>query len=527
MKRMGKSILTTSMVSVAALVLAACGGGSEAEVTSSGGTTSGEPVAGGTASILMMTEPTSLDPAKLTVGYSGSAPVGTSLYGTLFTQDLTTYELIPSIGESLTSTDGGKTFDLKLRPGVTFSDGSALNAEAVKFNWDRMKNPELGSASLGTAAQVTATKVVDDLTMQFTMGVPNPNFGQGITVSSLNWVASPAALKKGSEEFDANPIGAGPFTLKSWIRQDKMDLTKNPSYWNAPKPYLDSITIRTVLDSAQRLNNLQADSVDVVVDNKADNTQKAEAAGYGTYQVMLNGGNGFALNFRKAPFDDPRVREAFVKAIDISLINEVVYEGVAELPTSLFNADAPFYTGTQITQFNATEAQALFDEISAEQGSPVAITLTAYSLPPSNTVAQAIQAQMSAYKNVTVKVEEFDFPTAQSKSLSGDFQAMSAGTNFLDPETQMYTWFHGDSKGNTSGINDPVLNDALNTGRQATDLAERKDAYAIAQDRITSLNPYLWYVSPQGFFWTGKKFGGGIEYYGNGSLVTEGLWMQS
>jgi len=152
--------------------------------------------------------------------------------------------------------------------------------------------------------------------MQFTMGVPNPNFGQGITVSSLNWIASPAALEKGSEAFDANPIGAGPFTLKSWIRQDKMELSKNPSYWNAPKPYLDSLTIRTVLDSAQRLNTLQADGVDIVVDNKADNTQKAEAAGYGTYQVMLNGGNGFALNFRKAPFDDPKVREAFVKAID-------------------------------------------------------------------------------------------------------------------------------------------------------------------------------------------------------------------
>lgn len=104
----------------------------------------------------------------------------------------------------------------------------------------------MGSTTIRQAVEVESTEAVDPLTLRVTMVEPNPQFGQAVVAGALNWVASPAALEQGREAFDQNPIGAGPFTLVNWARQDVVTLEKNPGYWDAPKPYLDTLEIRTV-----------------------------------------------------------------------------------------------------------------------------------------------------------------------------------------------------------------------------------------------------------------------------------------
>src|SRR5690606_4240220 len=111
-----------------------------------------------------------------------------------------------------------------------------------------------------------SSEVVDARTLKVTLRMPVPNYAQAVLNSSMNWIASPKALAKGQRAFDAAPVGAGPFTLRSWSRHDKIELVRNPRYWDAPKPYLDAILLRATPDSTQRLSSLTSGDVDVSVD---------------------------------------------------------------------------------------------------------------------------------------------------------------------------------------------------------------------------------------------------------------------
>ncbi|WP_235013663.1 ABC transporter substrate-binding protein, partial [Parafrankia sp. Ea1.12] len=134
------------------------------------------------------------------------------------------------------------------------------------------------------------TEVVDDVTLKVTMTTPVTAYAQAIVGSAMNWIASPAALRKGQQTFDESPVGAGPFTLKSWTRQAAMELVKNPRYWDAPKPYLDTLTFQAALDSNQRYNTLQTGGADVAVESNPVNFDKADKAGLPNTVLELSGG---------------------------------------------------------------------------------------------------------------------------------------------------------------------------------------------------------------------------------------------
>src|SRR5690606_35784996 len=192
--------------------------------------------------------------------------------------------------------DGGATFTLTLRPDLVFSDGTLLDAEAVAFNWNRHRDPAVASNALAQASQIASTEVVDETTLTITMRTPNPHFAHAITSSSLNWIASPTALAKGPEAFNAEPIGAGPFVLTEWARQDRMELERNPDYWDAQRPYLNGITLITVSDVNQRTNVLTSGAVDLVAESSWSALTRAEQAGLSTQIVPEGGGQYIALN---------------------------------------------------------------------------------------------------------------------------------------------------------------------------------------------------------------------------------------
>ncbi len=220
----------TATACAGALLLSACGAsGTDTGSQTSVGAEDGDPVAGGTADVLQPAEPRSLDPASLSNTFSHQPVVGNALYGTLMINNLDTFEIEYKMATDFSTADGGTTFTLTLQPGLTFTDGTPLDASAVKFNWDRLRDPALGSTAIRQAAQVTNSEVVDPTTLTITLAAPNPHFPQGMLGTSMNWIASPAALQKGQAAFDENPVGAGPFTLTEWTRQSVIELEKNPA----------------------------------------------------------------------------------------------------------------------------------------------------------------------------------------------------------------------------------------------------------------------------------------------------------
>lgn len=504
-----------------ALVLGACGTADTA--TTGAGTPAGEPVAGGTLDAVQIREPNSLDPAALPNVWTNSALLGNALYGTLMTNDVETLGIEYSMATDFSSTDGGRTFTLKLRPGLTFTDGTPLDAAAVKYNWDRLRDPATASESLRQAAQIAGTDVVDAETLKVTMAAPSPVFASSLVLSGLNWIASPTALAKGRQAFDENPVGAGPFILDRWSRQDVIELTKNPGYWDAPRPYLDHISLRTVPDAGQRLNALTSGTADLGAETSWSNLSKADSAGLVTATVPLGGGQYLAMNTRRAPFDDERARRAVSLALDLDAVNTAVFEGTGAVPATLFAQSSPFYEDIALKRTDEDEARRLFDELAAE-GKPVSFTFLAYSLAEIKGVAESVQAQLAAFDNVDVRVEIMDFTAAQSRVTSRDFDMTISAAVVQDPDSSLWTSFHSSSRGNPSGIVDPELDAALDAGRVGTTTGERSAAYETVQQRLVDLVPGVFYIQSAPSIVTAPEVHG-VRMYGMGSPVPDGIWI--
>jgi peptide/nickel transport system substrate-binding protein len=507
-------------VCAAALATAACSG--HAATTSTG--PAGDPVRGGTARIIMINEPRSLDPAAMSNAWAFNAVLGNALYGTLMTNDVQTGRVDHQLAESFTSKDKGATFELKLRAGLTFTDGNPLDAHAVKFNWDRLRDPATASSSIRDAAMIASTEVVDARTLKIALRMPIPNYAHAVIAGGMNWIASPKALAKGQRAYDARPAGAGPFTLRSWARQDKIELVRNPRYWDAPKPYLDRIELRATSDTMQRLSSLTSGGADVVVDTSWKSIDKARKAGFPTQVMPLSGGQALTMNTRKPPFDDLRARQALAAALDLKATDLSVYSGKGKIPTRLFTETSPFYADVPLTRQDKATAQRLFDQLAAE-GKRVSFTFTAQTSPDPRAVAESVQAQLSAFRNVDVKIRIIASAETAAVYAKRDFEMLISSALMVDPEPQLWTVHHGRSSANYSGLSDPQLNAALDKGRTSTSLEERKAAYKVVQERLAALVPVIYYTRAAPAVETARNVHG-ARLYGFGSLLPEELWIR-
>ncbi len=153
----------------------------------------------------------------------------------------------------------------------------------------------------------------------------------------------------------------------------------------------------------------------------------------------------------------------------------------------------------------------------------MSFTFLAYTSVENKAVAEAVQAQLSAFDGVDVRVEVLEFASALPRLNTYDFDVAITSATILDPDTALWSNFHGDSTGNFTGIDDAELNTAIDEGRRAADLDARIAAYEIAQQRIVDLNPVVWYIrtAPAAVLGDGVH---GVQMYGMGSIRPELLW---
>jgi peptide/nickel transport system substrate-binding protein len=453
------------------------------------------------------------------------AAVGNALYGQLFTSDEATLAIEPKMADALESRDG-LSWTLTLRDGLRFSDGTPLEADDVKFAWDRMKDPALGAIDTGFAASVANTEVVSPTRLAFRLVAPNMQFGQSIAASALNWVGKPEAIRSGPAAFDQNPIGAGPFVLQKWTRNGDMVLVRNTNYYDAPKPYLDKLTIRALTDTAQRIGTLLSGGSQLTVNDTAAESARAKDAGLVVHGSRTSGGNVLVLNNAVAPFDDIRARRAVAAGIDYEALATVLNGEYGEPVTTLFTADSPFYDESRkLPAYDPAEAQRLLDELAAE-GKPLKFTIMSYSSSVSKRGAEAMQSQLSALDNIEVGVEVQDTAAVTARSVKGDFQASISGLMFSDPEPSLFRRYHSSSAtGNIVRVSDPELDAVLEEGRAGTDIAVRKAAYGKAQDRLIALVPQIFYTRNTANILAVPAIGG-VQIYGQGGIALDNLWLQ-
>src|SRR5262245_9194039 len=174
------------------------------------------------------------------------------------------FSIKPELAESWKIEDDGKRIIFKLRPGVKFHDGTDFNTEAVKWNIDRRLDKEVASPQRPQLAPIIdSVTVVDPLTVAFNLKQRSPGL-LSLLGERPGFMISPAAGAKYGKDLGNHPVGTGPFVFKEWVKGSHIIVERNPSYWEAGKPYLDRIAFKDIAGSvvgAQRLITGELDYV--------------------------------------------------------------------------------------------------------------------------------------------------------------------------------------------------------------------------------------------------------------------------
>jgi peptide/nickel transport system substrate-binding protein len=377
---------------------------------------------------------------------------------------------------------------LHLRSGVTFQDGTKMDAAAVVATFTRDLTLQ-GSARKGELANVTGAEVVDPLTVKLTLSKPNAALIAQLT-DRAGMVESPTALEKEGKDFGLHPVCAGPFAFKSRVAQDQIVLDRYPGYWNAAAIHFDSVVYRPFTDGSVRLANLQAGAIDLseqILPTDVPTVKKDPklaiviSPGLGYNGITFNTGNG---DNAKSPIGSSAlVRKAFELSIDRDAINQVVYAGMFVPNAEAISPLSPYFDKSiAVGQRDVEKAKALLKQ--AGVTTPVPVVLTATTSSDQQQLAVVIQS-MAKEAGFDVKVRTLEFATSLQAGHKGDFEAYMIGwSGRVDPDGDLAPFLHSGSFFNYGHYGNPDMDKLLEEGETVNDFAKRKAIY----DQVQALS---------------------------------------
>jgi peptide/nickel transport system substrate-binding protein len=490
-------------IAALALVLAAsgCGGGATND-------------AGGAGAPLVMArvkDAVVLDPSHATDGLSLNTT--NEVMQNLVAFKPGSFDVVGDVAQKWSVSADGKTWTFDLRPGLVFSDGTPLDAKAVKFNFDRWRlptHPAHGNFAYsyyvvsfgglpGSIADVTArsaTRVV--IRLQRPLGP----FLRDIAEQAFA-LGSPRAILADPKAFELKPVGSGPYMVAEWQRDDHITLVANPR-WAGPKPGYQTVIIRDIPDQATSVLSIQKGDIDILTDPRPDDAKAlAKQTGITVVEQPSNNTSYLAMEVEKKPFGDVRVRRAVAYAIDVATMAQGLYSGGA---TAAGNWTPPGMLGENpalhVHPHDVAKARALL----AQAGFPHGFTSSLmYStaprpyLPEPQRVAETIQANLAAV-GITVTLQPYEWGVYLDKIRHGQHEMCLIGwtgdngdpDNFFYPLLDQDAAHKDGSAQNYSFWRDPAFHRLMLAGQAAVDDAKRKAIYqqanAMVHDQVPAVS---------------------------------------
>jgi peptide/nickel transport system substrate-binding protein len=465
------------------------------------------------------------DPLKVGVFDTSAETAAAAIFDTLTYLD-DKGEPQPKLALSWTHSEDYKTWTYKLRPGVKFHDGTPFNAQAVKENFDRQKDPANKCRCAFYISYIHDVQAPDELTVVYNLNDPSVNAPALASIPSANGVIqSPTAWKTKGDDYNRNPVGTGPYILKSWTAGDRMVLEKNPDYWNKGHPYLDRITLKPLPDSQSRFASLQSGEADIVWDDEydADNIQRAQKDPKLTVHSYTGSGAAVvAMNTKVAPLDDVRVRQALVMAIDRKKWSQATTNGLAKPATN------PYGDGSWVKckddgalPYDVEKAKALIKDY----GKPVDFKMIFTATPRGRATGQVLQ-QFWKQIGANMEIEQIDQASFPPRAFMRQFQVIGWRIiDLADPDPQMYANFHTGSPVALANYSDPELDRLLDHARSTADTDKRIEDYC-AISRLFNKEA-IWFWSFQNTYYAISRSNlKGLPKMYSGVIDVSNTWLE-
>ena len=449
-------------------------------------------------------EPNSLDPAVDTA--VNDFRILVNIYDGLVRYKPGTLEVEPALAESWSVSDDGTEYTFNLREGVNFHDGTPVNAEAIKFNFDRMLDEDHPYHNTGpfplsfNFSSVTDVAVVDGLTVKFTLAEPFAPFLSNLAYPT-GLIVSPSAVEEYGEDFGRHPSGTGPFQFVEWQSNTRVVVERNEDYWDGAPP-LEAVIYRPITDANTRVAEMLSGGVDLMVEVPPDNV--ATFANDPNFTVYEQAGPHvwfLILNAKEGPMADKRVRQAVNYAVDKQSLVDNVLQGTASVAAGpippAFNW--AYDESLDPYPYDPEKAKELIAEAGAD-GAEVTFFVTdggSGMLDPVP-MGTAIQADLEAVGlDVTIETYEWNtFLGNVNPGLEGkaDMAEMAWMTN--DPDTLPFLALRTDAWPEKGGFNsgyysNPKVDSLLEEARTATDQDTRAELYKEMQQIVVEDAPWL------------------------------------
>jgi peptide/nickel transport system substrate-binding protein len=485
------------------------------------------PRRGGQLRVGLESDPPNMDP------HQSVAAVDRQVYQNLFDKlvDINQQiEIVPMLAASWAVTNNGRTYTFRLRPNVVFHDGTPFNAEAVKYNFDRMLDRTFASPRRSEILLVERVTVVDPQTVQIDLEKPFSPF-LSVLSDRAGMMVSPAAARRLGRDFAREPVGTGPYRFVEKRPQERVVLERFDRHWDRTAGNVDRITYRPITDEQALLANLKAGELDInnmVPPTEVVALRRETLRSEGSVRLLERpslGYQGMWINVTAPPFNNKALRQAFNASIDRRALVRVVFADTATpgngpFPPGLLGSDAG--PNGRVPERNLDLARAKLREGGQPNG--FAFTLKVTPGRVEQQVGQVLQS-MAQEAGIRINLEIVEFGAILSQLATRRYDAVRIGwSGRPDPDGNIYAFNVTGGGTNFSGYSNGQVDAMLDAARLLSAPEHRRRAYA---DILTALNddlPFIFLWWPTEFKLMNRKVQG-FTHIPDGMMRLRHVWL--
>ncbi|MFN2527802.1 MAG: peptide ABC transporter substrate-binding protein [Candidatus Baltobacteraceae bacterium] len=415
---------------------------------------------------------------------------------------------VPSYENGGISKDG-KTITVHMRKGVKWADGAPLDARDWLFTYHAVTNSANNTKSRFGWDNIASVSLPDNYTIVISLKTPNADFLGNLASGGSAYPPLPehilgklADINRAA--FNSAPLSSGPWILQKWNHGSSLEYIPNPNYWRGP-PKLKHLTVKILPNADTELAQLQTHEIDVFPAVNEDQVDRVRAIpGTEMHQLLIANWRHMAMNTKKPLLHDVRVRLAIAEGVDWDRILRTIYHGVNVRATSDIYPKSWAAPNIPLYKFDPQDAQRLLKEAGFTPGSDGVLqkdgkrmTLTLSATTAAHANQQTEEQMQQDLKAIGIEIEIKNYASSTMFAQTGPLYTgtydleWSIDTNGADPDNEG-SWsgkFISPHGGNTTWLNDPIINKLSHDAVLTYDRAKRKAIYQKEEERIHELVP--------------------------------------